>query len=260
MYIRFFSDIHLECGIPYDIFNMETDSKTVLILAGDITDGKHPHENFIRNLCQRFRAVVYVLGNHEYYRSDIARVDHYWDSVSQDIDNLYVLRNDHVIFDDVRIIGGTLWTDMDKQNPLMMHNARTQMADYRQIRFVKGGVYHRLTPVDTVLFHLDAIRAFRKQLKLPHQGKTVIVSHHLPLWACVHPEHKSHPLNGAYCSDLEALFRDYDFNLWIHGHSHRSVRLEDVYGKYVMSNPKGYPNHDENPLFDQRMLIDINSL
>ena len=60
--INFISDLHLEFG-PMEI---EPEAGDVLVLAGDI-DIKG-RVDWINSIASKFNHVIYVLGNHEFYR------------------------------------------------------------------------------------------------------------------------------------------------------------------------------------------------
>ena len=73
------SDLHLEFG-PLDA-DPDNEGIDVLILAGDITI-KHRVE-WINEQASRFEHVIYVTGNHEYYKSNISNADAY---IEEDLD------------------------------------------------------------------------------------------------------------------------------------------------------------------------------
>ena len=63
-------------------------------------------------------------------------------------ENIYMLERDTKVIDDVVFVGGTLWTDMNKFDPLTLHAVRDMMMDYRAINNDKAG-YRKLKPADT---------------------------------------------------------------------------------------------------------------
>ena len=72
MYLKVISDLHLEFGVPYFPTPDVRDPETVVILAGDINLGARVHD-FIGSLRNNFnyRAIIFVPGNHEYYKGNI---------------------------------------------------------------------------------------------------------------------------------------------------------------------------------------------
>ena len=81
MLVRLYSDIHLEFG-DFVIPPVDGDDETVLVLAGDITVGDK-HKNFILDACDQFKHVIYVHGNHEYYRNEYNSVIKKWKSIAE---------------------------------------------------------------------------------------------------------------------------------------------------------------------------------
>ena len=128
MLVRYLSDIHLEFGW-HELMSLEEDKDTVLVLAGDVgtVAGRHGGGmevlgRFLVDASVRFRAVVYVLGNHEFYNDcfDSARIDLYNKIIELGLTNVFLLEDTSVVFDDVAFVGATLWTDYDNGNPVKM--------------------------------------------------------------------------------------------------------------------------------------------
>ena len=256
MKLRIYSDIHLELpGATFVVPELPDDKETVLVLAGDIDTG-HNATDFIKPLLRQFRAVIYVLGNHEFYGNRVDKVQRRWKATNEYHDNLHVLDDAVVVIDDVRFIGSTLWTDMDRGNPLAEMDAQQYLNDYRRITINDYGRYRKLRPMDTCKMHARSRFFIQERLRESFDGKTVVVTHHAPLAQCVHERYRGDPLNVCYYSDLESLFLGYDFNLWIHGHMHDPVHIEDVYGKDVRSNPVGYVG-ENRPGFEPELVVEV---
>lgn len=148
MKISVCSDVHLEFG-PLELFN--DDGADVLVLSGDICIAKDVQQRdlygvmagvgrserfhtFFQECCARFPHVVYVFGNHEHYDGDFVK------SFAQVKENLAYLKNLHVLdkemvkIDGVTFIGGTLWTDMNKEDALTLYHIRRMMNDFRIVK------------------------------------------------------------------------------------------------------------------------------
>lgn len=257
MKFRLLSDLHLEfhkenMGL-FSVPALEDDKDTVLLLAGDIALG-HDAKEYIRALCDRFHAVCYTLGNHEFYANYYKRVRDDWAALERD----YMPRNFHFIDDttvtigDVRVLGGTLWTDFDKENYWAMYQARKGMNDYYKITFIEGDRYRRLLPIDTVRIHRKTLGFIRDQLALGWDGKTVVMTHHLPHPLCSPEWYRTSPLQPAYVNNLDDLIYENKIDVWVHGHTHDNVDFE-IHGTRILCNPRGYyPDHlneDFNPTF-----------
>lgn len=86
MNARLISDLHLEFYTREELMGglvskmlppMESDSENILILAGDMCTlkKKDSFEYFLDIVCNRFKYVMYVYGNHEYYKSNYPAVE-----------------------------------------------------------------------------------------------------------------------------------------------------------------------------------------
>src|SRR5699024_10693183 len=133
MKLRILSDLHIEFH-PFVIPPLADDAQTVLILAGDIGVIRRHEElaQFLKQAAAQFFAVVYVLGNHEYYAG-------LWLQALDTLgswnlpDNVHVLEREAVAINGVLFAGTTLWSDFEKADPAAMQAANA-MNDYHYIR------------------------------------------------------------------------------------------------------------------------------
>jgi predicted phosphodiesterase len=253
MKIRMMSDLHLEFG-NYKVEEVAGDVDSVLVLAGDIHMGLQAR-NWIERLSERFRAVIYVLGNHEFYKNDYMDVVTRWSEAKMP-DNVYVLDEafgpSMVYVDDVAFVGTTLWTDMNREDIYAMSRAKLSMNDYNVVRY-DGRI---MTPENTVAIHKKHMEFL--EAGLVEAGATskvvVAVTHHLPTPYVVHPKFKGDILNAAYAANADRLL---DFaDVWIHGHTHESH--DTMCGDCrVICNPRGYYPRDLNPNFNPIKYIEV---
>lgn len=269
MKIQIVSDLHLEFG-PIEIKNSGAD---VLILSGDIIVAADigrpdPYEviiesersrlvkNFFRAVSCEFENVVYVMGNHEHYHGDISaskkKITDMLDEMG--IFNVHLLENDTVTLDDVIFVGGTLWTDCNKECPITLFDLKRHMNDY----FVVHNGKNRLLPEDTVEIHKNTKDFIGNIVKGNPDKKVVVVGHHAPSKASTHPRYKNETvMNGAYSSDLSEFILDNpNIRLWTHGHTHES--FDYMIGMTrIVCNPRGYHGHAENTTFDMNKVIEV---
>jgi hypothetical protein len=159
----------------------ETDAD-VIILAGDIDVGLEGIDWIIQESARLHKEMVYVLGNHEFYR-------HEYYSLKEDIAgkannaNIHFLDCGILELKNVRILGLTLWTDYlaDKSLPrdLAMFYAGKSLADHQLIQIKSSGNYKRFRPEDALQLHQAEKLWLEEQLKKPFAGKTAVVSHHV---------------------------------------------------------------------------------
>jgi Icc-related predicted phosphoesterase len=98
----------------------------------------------------------------------------------------------------------------------------------------------RLLPSDTLAFHEAAVAWLDRTLAEPHNGPTVVVTHHAPSPRSVPHFYRGSLLSPAFNSNLEPLIRRYQPELWVHGHTHWSVDYA-IGRTRLYSNQKGYP-------------------
>jgi len=80
--------------------------------------------------------VIYIMGNHEHYHGDFATSGNKLKSLfeSNMLGNVYLLDKETKKIDDVTFVGGTLWTDMNKEDSLTMFHVSRRMNDFQCIK------------------------------------------------------------------------------------------------------------------------------
>jgi len=246
MLIRPMSDLHLEFG-DFDIPTLPGDEKTVLVLAGDVHVGTNAR-NWIEKAAAQFRAVVYVLGNHEFYHGDVTRIEQTWQMLELP-ENVHVLINDCVSIDGVKFIGSTLWSDFNGLDWFEIQAAKNNINDFQVI--ANKGV--RWTP-EMAHDRCKLNEYFIREALATANGRTVVVTHHLPDRSLISPKYALARTNGAYAARLRDLI--YEPDLWIFGHTHESLYLETP-NNTIVCNPRGYEGHEINPSFNSRLLVSV---
>jgi len=279
MKIALASDIHLEFG---DLFLKNEENADVLVLSGDICTAKQfkhkPKErmmvkDFFNRCSFQFPQVVYVMGNHEHYDFDIAKTYDRLKAELADLPNIHLLEKETWEHDDVTFVAGTLWTDMNKGDPLTLWHCGKGMSDFSVItnsnRMVqhKRNVYHENernedgTLIVKSVDHYqspskwsaeDSVEDHKKMLdyiKIATENKTkqyVVVTHHAPTPISIAECYRFDTLmNGAFASDLSEFILDRpQIKLWTHGHMH-NVSDYMVGDTRVVCNPRGYIGHEQ---------------
>jgi predicted phosphodiesterase len=258
MRIQIASDLHLEFlrnrHPRYRI--VEPADAEVLVLAGDISDGKHGAAHFNDWPVP----VVYVHGNHEFYGDEYHGVR---DRMSKACSgSVRYLENEQAVIAGVRFLGCCLWTDYALYGCVntAMAKARECMYDHHEIRY-RNGMFE---PAHALALHQHSRRWLEKKLDEPYTGKTVVVTHHAPHPNSVHAGYRNDPGNPGFVSDLTPLMGK--AALWIHGHTHTSFHYS-VNGTEVVANPCGYLQNKsiadpallqfENPDFNPQFVVAI---
>lgn len=280
MKLTIVSDLHLEFSDCFDIKNQN--NADVLVLSGDIMVAQvlHDHKgnynltdphigsnqrkaqifrDFLKRMSFQFPHVVYVAGNHEFYHGKFHAGLSYLRDECDRFPNVYFLERDTKIIDDVVFVGGTLWTDMNRGDPLTLHAVKDMMSDYRVIKNDLKA-YSSLKPLDTVVRHRETLEYFKLVLDQNKDKKCVVVGHHTPSYMSIHEMYQSQFLmNGAYTSDLSNFILDRpQIKLWTHGHTHHC--FDYMIGETrVICNPRGYvtDRNGEETGWDSNMIVEI---
>jgi len=267
MKFRLMSDLHLNiCQGKWFPDVMENEKDQILLIAGDIWEGtkslifrrEQPDEvQWLRVMCERFREVVMVFGNHDYWDENIDSLNtKFFDGCSYIgmPENFHLLDNHSIMIDDVKIIGSTLWTNFDNQNPLTLYNAENMMLDYKYIK--KNGyanTWEKVKPLDILKRHIYSVSYIQNQLTDYH-GKSIVLTHHCPSFRGKSKIWLEH--NGLYCSDLDDMIYKLKPSFWCYGHIHE----HSVYGignTMLLSNPLGYIGHNEQSNFKHDMVFEL---
>lgn len=266
MKFRLVSDLHLDFS-QYVIPELPDDKMTVLLIAGDICEGRYltTLTSFLDNHAHRFLSILFVLGNHDYYGVNFYL---HGEKVAREIfDNYanvgFLDNNTFRVNEDTVVIGSVLWTDFENGNPIAMGNANRCMADYMWIYADESGYAPiRITPVEIYNKHLMD-RAYLKAAisKEKNLGrKVVVLTHHAPTWKSVGDGFEGDALNSAFVSDLSDLILDTKPDVWCHGHTH-SARDYMVGDTRVLCNPRGYrtrkDDRGEQTHWDANLVFEI---
>ncbi|HUU46022.1 MAG TPA: metallophosphoesterase [Acidobacteriota bacterium] len=249
MKLQILSDLHLEinpCEVPA--------VGDVIVLAGDIhvgTEGIAWAKSHLSG-----RPVVYVAGNHEFYRRLFPDL---LDELRAEADgsNVVFLENDAFVIGGVRFLGATLWTDFTlngcARQEINMAAAKHGLNDFRAIKKASGELLH---PSDVAEVHCRSVEWLRARLAERHEGPTVVVTHHVPCIMSTHPQNRFDPLTAAFVNNLENLILDHQPAIWISGHTHycSDYRIGET---RLISNQRGYSDIDDTGGFAPGRVIEI---
>jgi len=241
MNIRLYSDLHLEFGkfTPPD-----PEPNTILVLAGDI-GVKLGAMSFLERNAHKYKAVIYVAGNHEFYNGNINTILSRWRNTTH-IPNLHFLENEYIVIDNIKFLGGTLWTGMNDDDWFVKQKVGNCMNDFQVIQVGKERSTHKtwFTTSMAIVMHKETLEFFKEELSKDTM-QTVIVSHHSPtIHGCNTARYGYTDMTHAYYTPLEYLMEQHDhLTHWMFGHTHVSMDM-DIYDTRVLSNPRGYVGHE----------------
>jgi Icc-related predicted phosphoesterase len=271
------SDIHLEFG---GIELKNTEGADVLVLSGDICIAKdlafsesQRSENwmkFFEQMSAEFPHVIYIMGNHEHYHGDFAKSYGQLKDALAELPNIHVMEKESINFGDVTFVAGTLWTDMNKEDPNTLFGIKNYMNDYRIIEDSSLDVHYRdadgnfhtrtskFSPEQSVVEHKAMLQFIRDIVDHRHDHKFVVVGHHAPSKQSTKPKYQNEVLvNGAYSSDLSNFILDRpQIKVWTHGHTHD--KFDYMIGSTrIVCNPRGYIRYEDCADNFQLQYIDV---
>jgi predicted phosphodiesterase len=258
------SDLHLELTRGWDLPSADARPDfDVMVVAGDLIPRAERGVAWLRERVQD-RPVIYIMGNHEAYGTDIDRTFEKAKTAAAG-SNVHVLENETLLIGGVTFACCTLWTDFaingDEHRGMVI--AGDRMNDFRKIR--TGRYVERFRPPHALARHRRSRAFLETELRKDRPGLLVVVTHHAPA-----PEISNEPggsgndptLDPAYRSDLRMLMvpapddgrgalRPAD--VWIYGHTHESFDRRIGHHTRVVSNAKGYgPWNAREPTWDNR--------
>jgi len=265
MRIRQMSDLHLEFEPTFRPYNLST--ADTLMLNGDICMASYftkgpdsPYYakameflDFFEFCSKEYENVLYIPGNHEYYRGYIDTVDDIIRGSLKFLPNVHFMNNGKWEKDGITFLGGTLWTDMNHNSPITEQYLMGGMNDFRLVNWKKDGYGGRFRPSDAAALHRKTLKYFDETTADLVDSKVVIMSHHAPSFRSVHPKyHNDTQMNFGYYSDLDEFIMDRpQIKLWTHGHMHNCSDY-NIGNTRIVCNPRGY--NDENKFFNNQIL------
>jgi len=259
---QYVSDIHLE--FRKKVLRIPPVAP-FLLLAGDIGyPCRSLYREFLRYAAHDFEKVFLVAGNHEFYQgakqgknlrwfhplsmtSILDKIRH----LCQEHDNVYFLHNSFHDLPHLRIIGSTLWSDIDPEAPLL----------HDQFQIYKEGTT-TMTVKDIRIVHHES-REFLVHA-LHHSPLPVLVmTHHLPSPQMILPEYHLLPpsmdrYQSHFASSLDFLFRP-PLQAWVCGHSHGANHQILSNNIPCVINAYGYPNESrKGASLDKVLEVEVN--
>lgn len=235
------SDLHIPNYSEGDLRGLKP-SSPVLALLGDVCEicNFHRIKKFFDYVSLNWGYVLFVPGNHEFYGSVMEKSLHDMRQFLEPYGNIIILDNDVVSIDGVRYIGSTLWSDMNRDDPLTKLACKDLISDYRYIGKTVSGNPVRITPEDTVNLFDKNIDFIEKMIELTDNPTNVVLTHHAPSYRSVSPRFVGNMGNGAFVSNLDDFIIDRpEIVVWAHGHTHSSTDYQ-IGDCRVVANPLGY--------------------
>ncbi|GJE45423.1 metallophosphoesterase [Methylobacterium soli] len=253
------SDLHRDVGSPWQ--PPAVPEADVAVVAGDVGEGLAASVAWLAQAIRPHMPVVFVAGNHEFYRSCHPDELRRGRTAARDQD-IHLLENEIVTINGVTFLGCTLWTDYgldgERWRADAMEKAVHGLTDHRLIAWRREPSWRPFRPEQAAALHRESREFLRfaltGRLGLPGDRPHVVVSHHAPSARSIASRFIGDPLNPCFASRLDGLVATVAPGLWVHGHTHTSFDYF-IGSTRVVCNPKGYGA--ENPAFDPALVVEV---
>ncbi len=245
MKLQIVSDLHIETKREtVNLSDYVTPVGDVLVLAGDIGSMYRTRQlcNLLEQACNQFPLVIFVPGNHEYYKlrknhsRPFATLENTLTRFKEHHPNFYFLNRSTLQIENYIFIGATLWT-----NPEKFSDRIVRINCINKERFAN--------------MHMLDKKFIVKQLHIAKKKELVpiVITHYPPVIDAVKETRLDDPYLSLYTNNLEDLLSA--AKVWISGHTHNN------YMKYknnclLVSNQLG-KEKDNITDFSKRKIITI---
>lgn len=246
MKVHVASDLHLEFhrdGGDSVIAEFTPNDVEVIVLAGDICSASMIPD-VASKFCAKYKHVIYVPGNHEYFDVTPGEVfDKIWDASAAN-DGFHWLNDSAIEIEGRRFLGATMWYPKpamrkNTHDPFWYHD----FIDFTDIKDFEPWVFEQNKMTTT----------FIREETRPGD---IVVTHHLPSHLSVSRRYAGQPTNVFFVCQMDDVIAKNRPAVWIHGHTHDSKDYKS-HDTRVICNPFGYVGHalNEDFVFDVDLVL-----
>lgn len=252
MRLQYCSDLHLEFRENKNFLSEHPIEPTgeILLLAGDVVPFvlMEKHHDFFNFISDHFQTTYWLPGNHEYYHFDISKRSGILDENIRT--NVHLVNNRIIEKDTTRLIFSTLWSDINPDNHLSIEKNLSDfhLIQYKEYRFSVDR-YNEL--------HKNDLQFIETELKHAGNGKTIVVTHHVPTFLNYPAQYAGSNLNEAFAVELSGLITATNPDYWIYGHHHNNTPGFKISKTQMLTNQLGYVKYGEQKGFKTDSVIEI---
>lgn len=230
--INIVSDLHLDTyktvfGTTYpNIINRN--NADILIIAGDLCEYNniHLYKSFLQDVCDSYKEVLYVPGNHEYYNS------HLNVKFNMFPDNMIVLNNTTYVKNGIAFYGGTMWASLENMQQKYIDILPNMVNCFNMIEDLT---------IDKCISMYNKFIEGLYEFDLERYNKKVVISHFSPSEISTSKRFENSPINPYFSNDIDKFIETSSIDLFVHGHLHNNVDYH-IGKSRIICNPRGYPN------------------
>jgi hypothetical protein len=202
--------------------------------------------------------VVWVAGNHEFYRQNIEKQIDLYRRTFGDRERIHFLENEKIVIGGVVFFGCTLWTGFDMLGQERIDEAskeaRNAIADFSLIR--AGEDHRRFNPKDACNMFKASYRWLVSELDIHDLNKAVIVSHFPPCIEASNPYFSESMVTPYFQANCKSLIERYQPAIWLCGHNHSSAKLS-IGNTRLISSQLGYLSEGYMSCYDSELKFCI---
>jgi hypothetical protein len=162
--------------------------------------------------------------------------------------NVLLVNNKSIEKGNARLIFSTLWSSIATQHAFKIENS---ISDFRLIR--NNSAAFTIDAFNAL--HQSCLNFLKAALEDPCQGKTIVVTHHVPSFKEYPPKFRGSVLNTVFATELKSLIEAAGPDYWIYGHHHFNITSFKIGNTTLLTNQLGYVRHYEHGSFSNRCCI-----
>ncbi|KAG8887802.1 hypothetical protein FRB98_008984 [Tulasnella sp. 332] len=212
----------------------------IIALLGDVGTVADPDFfSFLRGVLNDFKTVLFVAGNHEFYRFTHRLMDFEQEiragrSTTGGGEFIFLHRKRFDVSPKLAILGCTLWSDLNPDDRDILSWSVTDFKRIKDFTFESFVELHR-TDLEWLESEVAYIRSTRPEMEV------AIFTHHAPTMdGTADPKYAGGPTTSAFATELtkNGIWAK-PVKVWAFGHTHWSCQFERL-GVKVISNQRGY--------------------
>lgn len=242
------------CEYPFLINHSDAD---YLVIAGDISDNIHTSLEFINEISDNYKNILFIDGNHEHTENFPNLLDKY--DINNMINNnklIYLSMNPYIIEDTV-FIGCCGWWDYNNKNEFNNYlNNNNYMSIFKFIYEDKKKLILNIIDKSEkdFLYLKNNIEKYDKDNNIKN---IIIITHTIPsnyFGSTYSIECIQNNFSTQYNSKFKNLYLSPKIKFWIYGHNHAG-HDEIIDNIHYISNPRGCPGDYNRINYEKKQII-----